>query len=603
MSEQKRKSGAWRVFLVVLVLLSILVGIGIYRAFNPTVSVPKESVLVMTVEGDLPEAVLVSGFPPFTSATATSFQDLLSILEKAKRDERVKMILVNVSGLNSTWSKLMELREEIATVRASGKEVWAHFSGVATDKEYFLASACDKIYIERYGVLAIDGISTERVYYKNLLSKIGIAYEVSRRGKYKSATEDMIKDSMTTTDFEQRKALLEEFHASYLAGVAKDRLISETNFQTILNTTPYLSDEEAVKKKLVDSALTFSDVKEVIRKKYSKSESDDKSFFIGQSDYREAQVGKTGGSKIAVVQIMGGIMDGKSFYNTEGGGSTGDETLVPAIEAARKDESVKAIILRVDSPGGSAIASDKILMALNKAKLDKPVIVSMSGVAASGGYWVALNGTKIVAHPSTITGSIGIYATKPYFKELSDKIGLKRSVISMDKYADAFNVYDKLSPEAYKQIDNLIDYGYQTFLKKVSDGRHMKVADIDSIAQGRVWTGRKAKELGLVDELGGFRKAIAVAKEAAKLDAAELVSLVSYPAKIDFFDSFTNDEDEDASIVAQLTASFKAEALKELFGTTLLPEEFKQLTRSIDILSRFSPLQPLALMPFEIMVK
>lgn len=307
-----------------------------------------------------------------------------------------------------------------------------------------------------------------------------------------------------------------------------------------------------------------------------------------------------------MINILGALVDGKSNPSLDGESDSGDETLVPAIEEARKDKSIKAIVLRVDSPGGSAIASDKILLALNKAKAEKPVIASMSGVAASGGYWVSMQAQKIVANPTTITGSIGVIATKPSMRELADKVGLKRTVIAKAKYADAFNLFDKLSPEVYQKADALIDYTYQEFLRKVAEGRNMAVQSVDAIAQGHVWLGESAKEIGLVDELGGFRKSIQIAKSLAGIDESARVELVSYPKRKDFWDAFLEGfgSETDASIISQAILKGLLANLKQTIAEEVeLPEEFKTALKTLRRLSALTPLQPQASMPFEIIVK
>lgn len=592
-----------------MILFAILIGIGMYRSSSPKVSVPKETVLLLEIRGELPELVLSEGFPWLSPKSHATLQGLLEILDKAKLDERVKLIVATIGNLTTQQSKLTELREAIADYRASGKEIWAYLPQFSGDAEYFLASACDKIFLERYGILALDGLKAEILYYKSMLAKVGVQFEVARRGKYKSAAESFVNDTISTPNYEQLNALLTGFDKIYVQGVAQSRNIDEATYRNILNEQAYLSDKDALVQKLVDSVCYFSELKESIRKKFNIGEEDDASLFLAASKYKSVtykSLGQTSKEKIAVINVLGALVDGKSNPSPDGESNSGDETLVPAIEEARKDKTIKAIVLRVDSPGGSAIASDKILMALNKAKAEKPVIASMSGVAASGGYWVSMQAQKIVANPNTITGSIGVIATKPSMRELADKIGLKRTVISKAKYADAFNLFDKLSPEVYQKADALIDYTYQEFLRKVAEGRNMTVEKVDEIAQGHVWLGERAKEIGLVDELGGFRESIQIAKRLANIDESERVKLVSYPKRKDFWDTFFDsfESETQAMLLARAVMHITSESFKQaIVDDVELPAEFKSALKTLRRLSSVMPLQPQARMPFEIIVK
>jgi protease-4 len=606
-SQKRRRSG--RIWLIILVLIAILIGISVYRALLPSVVVAKETVLLLNIQGELPEVLLSEGVPGLSPKRPATLQGLLEILDKAKLDERVKLTVVTIEGLATQQSKLTELREAIADYRASGKEIWAFLPQFSGDAEYFLASACNKIFFERYGVLALDGLKAEILFFKSALAKIGVQYEVARRGKYKSAAESFVNDTISAPNYEQLNALLTGFDKIYVQGVAQSRGISEEDYRKVLNEHAYLSDKDALARNLVDSVCYFSELKESICKRFNVSEENEKSLFITGEKYRlvsYSSLGKKSSDKIAVVNVLGQIIDGKNNPSFDGETNSGDETIVPAIEEARKDKTVKAIILRVDSPGGSVIASDKILLALNKAKAEKPVIASMSGVAASGGYWISMQTQKIVANPATITGSIGVIAIKPFMRELADKIGLKRTVISKAKYADAFNLFDKLSPDVYQKADALIDYTYQEFLRKVSEGRNMPIEKVDEIAQGHVWLGETAKQIGLVDELGGFRTSIQLAKSLSGIDESAHVELVSYPKRKDFWDSIFESLESEAetTLIGQALMNMLSATLKQsIVGDAELPAEFKSALKVLHRLALIAPLQPQATMPFEIIVK
>jgi len=606
-SQKRRRSG--RIWLIILVLIAILIGISVYRALLPSVVVAKETVLLLNIQGELPEVLLSEGVPGLSPKRPATLQGLLEILDKAKLDERVKLTVVTIEGLATQQSKLTELREAIADYRASGKEIWAFLPQFSGDAEYFLASACNKIFFERYGVLALDGLKAEILFFKSALAKIGVQYEVARRGKYKSAAESFVNDTISAPNYEQLNALLTGFDKIYVQGVAQSRGISEEDYRKVLNEHAYLSDKDALARNLVDSVCYFSELKESICKRFNVSEENEKSLFITGGKYRlvsYSSLGKKSSDKIAVVNVLGQIIDGKNNPSFDGETNSGDETIVPAIEEARKDKTVKAIILRVDSPGGSVIASDKILLALNKAKAEKPVIASMSGVAASGGYWISMQTQKIVANPATITGSIGVIAIKPFMRELADKIGLKRTVISKAKYADAFNLFDKLSPDVYQKADALIDYTYQEFLRKVSEGRNMPIEKVDEIAQGHVWLGETAKQIGLVDELGGFRTSIQLAKSLSGIDESAFVEIVSYPKRKDFLETFLESLSDEtlAGFVSQLITKMLWKEIEHYaFAEVELPDELRVAFNVLRRCALITPLQPQALMPFEMIIK
>jgi protease-4 len=606
-SQKRRRSG--RIWLIILVLIAILIGISVYRASLPSVVVAKETVLLLNIQGELPEVLLSEGVPGLSPKRPATLQGLLEILDKAKLDERVKLTVVTIEGLATQQSKLTELREAIADYRASGKEIWAFLPQFSGDAEYFLASACNKIFFERYGVLALDGLKAEILFFKSALAKIGVQYEVARRGKYKSSAESFVNDTISAPNYEQLNALLTGFDKIYVQGVAQSRGISEEDYRKVLNEHAYLSDKDALARNLVDSVCYFSELKESICKRFNVSEENEKSLFITGEKYRlvsYSSLGKKSSDKIAVVNVLGQIIDGKNNPSFDGETNSGDETIVPAIEEARKDKTVKAIILRVDSPGGSVIASDKILLALNKAKAEKPVIASMSGVAASGGYWISMQTQKIVANPATITGSIGVIAIKPFMRELADKIGLKRTVISKAKYADAFNLFDKLSPDVYQKADALIDYTYQEFLRKVSEGRNMPIEKVDEIAQGHVWLGETAKQIGLVDELGGFRTSIQLAKSLSGIDESAFVEIVSYPKRKDFLETFLESLSDEtlAGFVSQLITKMLWKEIEHYaFAEVELPDELRVAFNVLRRCALITPLQPQALMPFEMIIK
>ncbi len=603
MAEQTAKRSSRRILIIVLILLGLLGVLTFIRALQPKTEIPKTAVLMMSISGALPERIFVDA-PAFgPKKTLPTFQSALRTLNRAKDDNRIQLIVLEISALSAPFSKLAELRDAIDTVRQSGKEVWAYLSG-GSDKEYYLASACSKIYLEPYSVYFIDGLSFESLYFKTALEKIGVEVEAIRRGKYKSAVEPFISDSQSDADREQDEALLNAFDKAYIDAICKGRNLSESDVRRLINDVAFFSEKQCVEFKLADSIVYMKDLKEQLKAKFSATRDED--IFVSQRAF-EAAAEKQKGEKIAVVYVQGTIVDGKGSPQPDGQDNVGDKVIEKALERVRKDNTIKAVILRVDSPGGSVTASDKMGQAILKVKAEKPVVVSMSGVAASGGYWISADANKILAHPLTITGSIGIFAIKPNIKKLQEDIGLKRQVLVRGKFADALNAFEKLSPEAYQKADALINEGYQRFLARVAEGRKMTVSDVDSIAQGRVWIGESAQKIGLVDELGGFNRAVEVAKDLAKLDASASVALVEYPQRISFFDVLfgADDEDEDnvqARLWHYLQANAKAQLFSEIFGSSDIADELQRLSHKLsDALS--AALKPLAQLPRDIIIK
>ncbi|PIO48947.1 MAG: hypothetical protein CMR00_02385 [[Chlorobium] sp. 445] len=459
MAEQTAKRGSRRILLIVLILLGLLGVLTFIRALQPKTEIPKTAVLMMSIGGALPERIFVD-VPPFGSQKPIStFQSALRTLNRAKDDNRIQLIVLEISALSAPFSKLAELRDAITAVRQSGKEVWAYLSG-GSDKDYYLASACSKIYLEPYSVYFIDGLSFESLYFKTALEKIGVEVEAIRRGKYKSAVEPFISDSQSDADREQDEALLNAFDKAYIDAICKGRNLSESDVRRLINDVAFFSEKQCIEFKLADSIVYMKDLKEQLKAKFSATRDED--IFVSQRAF-EAAAEKQKGEKIAVVYVQGTIVDGKGSPQPDGQDNVGDKVIEKALERVRKDNTIKAVILRVDSPGGSVTASDKMGQAILKVKAEKPVVVSMSGVAASGGYWISADANKILAHPLTITGSIGIFAIKPNIKKLQEDIGLKRQVLVRGKFADALNAFEKLSPEAYQKADALINEGYQRF--------------------------------------------------------------------------------------------------------------------------------------------
>jgi protease IV len=597
MAERRKRGNAGKIFLIIAFLFIILIGIGIYRAFNPSVKAPSESVLVLRVSGPLPENEPDEAPFSFRQRKVITQESVLRLLDKARRDESVKQVLVDVGSLpGASFAKLDEIRQAVEAYKTSGKPIYAYVR-FPSDAQYYLASACDKIYAEPMSEFSLDGLGMEMIYFRTALDKIGVEFDQIGHYKYKSATEPFTRDSSSLYDREQRGAILDALDSAYITGVAASRKMPKEEFRRIVNDLALIGESDALKLKLIDSLVYFPKLKEGLRSQYS-VESDDE-LFLTNSEYEGVSVTPTGsasGAKVAVVHIEGSIVDGRG-----GPGNVGDVEIVKSLNDAGNDQNIKAIILRVDSPGGSAIASEKMRVAMLDAKKNKPVIVSMSGVAASGGYWVAMDATKILASPLTITGSIGVFGLIPNAKKLREMTGLKRESTVRSQYANALSAIEKM-PAGYQQkLEQSVERIYSKFITSVAVGRKKSVVEVDAIAQGRVWMGAKAKELGLVDELGGFRAAIKSAKQLAGIDTLQTVQLVNYPKSRTWFEQVSEDYDDDSeddARVKTIQSLFTDDMLTTLFGESLFKEDIDLVKTLIRTAFSVKKLSAQARLPF-----
>jgi protease IV len=561
-------------------------------------SVPENSVLVLSVSGDLPDYVPEDPFAKaFGIKQEQSFTGLLTQLRKAKVDSRVGGVLLDINFPGVGWGKAEELREAIKDFRNSGKPVYAYME-IGTNREYYIATAAEKIYIPPPGDLYVNGFAAEAMFYKGSLDKLGIEAEVIQRGtKYKNAPDQYTKKQMGEGQREVINAILDEYYNRFSNGIAETRQKSAEDVKAIIDNAPY-NAAQAKELGLIDDTLYRNQVDEALRARLGYGQNE-KLRTIRGGDYREISsdsVGLNKGERVAVIFASGAINIGHSSSSPFGGTMVGSDTVVDAVNDAANDSSIKAIVLRVDSPGGSALASDLMWNALENAKAKKPVVVSMSDVAASGGYYIACNANKIIAEPTTITGSIGVFMGKPVVKGFYDWLGVSNEYVMRGKNAGIFRETEKWTPEERAKMEQSADHiYYDNFVPKVAKGRTMTDEQVDAIGQGHVWTGTQAKQNGLIDEFGGLEKAIQVAKDLAGLPADRDVKRVVFPAPKPFFETFfSSDEDSSAK-----TAEQKAqEAL-----AASLPEDMKRVLRYAQLFDQMKRGEAIMMLPFELEIK
>ena len=475
------------------------------------------------------DLVFGSFLDPFGGENTAGLVNLKKAIGEAKTNENVKGIYLNAGLFGAGQAGLLELREALVDFKTSGKFIVA-YDEAYSEGGYFLASVADEIYLNPLGGIDFNGFSSEGIFLKGFFEKVGIKPEVFRVGEFKSAVEPFILDKMSPENRLQTQYFLDDINNHALELIAKSRGIAQDSLVRINHQMLVRKPKDAVTYKLATALKYEDEVHSILKEKLGLKE-DDQIATINATDLGGMAKGKniTSSNRIAVILAEGEIVDG----NAEGAISS--EKFAKEIRKARKDENIKAIVLRVNSPGGSILASEVIWREMSEAKKVKPVIVSMGEVAASGGYYIAAPADTIVAQPNTITGSIGIFGILFNVQELvNDKLGVTTDVVSTGELSDFGNMARPLTEVERTIIQSSVEDGYETFISRVAEGRGMHPDSVRKVASGRVWTGTQAKARGLVDVLGGLDTAIGIA--AAKIKAGEDYRVVYYPEKKPWFE-------------------------------------------------------------------
>ncbi len=444
-----------------------------------------------------------------------SVYDYLQSIEKAEKDKDIAGIILNMNNFRSGYGSTEELRQRLDKFKASGKKIIAYVRSLDLGN-YYLATVADQIVMHPIGEIQLEGLGSVNYFYKGLLDKVGIEAQFQRAGKYKSAVEPLTRTSASEADKEQTGALLSDFYSDISGAITASRKINQADFLAIINNKMLINSQEAKDLKLVDQLGHYDEIGKIAAKFLNK-EGKFPLTDISKREYRKYNWSDD--AKIAIINAGGTIIEGPSTRDfLSGESSMGAETVADMLNKARKDSSIKAVVLRVDSGGGSALASDIIARELSRFKEDKkPIVVSMANVAASGGYWIATDADKIVANSSTVTGSIGVFTGKMNFARLFKTLGINTESVKIGEHADAFSEARPFTEDEKKIMQNSAQTLYRIFLERVSAGRNINIVKVDEIAQGRVYSGKKAKELKLIDEIGGLDKAIEIAKSLAEL--------------------------------------------------------------------------------------
>lgn len=516
---------------VLVVLCGAIFLFALVRLSDRRPEVAANSVMVLRLEGEIPERAPVDiPLPVFEQQSQATVRDIWTSLKRAADDSRVKAVVVAPRRIEAGWGKIQEIRDSLAAFKKSGKPVYA-FLRFPSTKDYYIATAADKIYSGPEDYLDLKGLRVEAMYLRGTLNKIGVEMEVVHAGKYKDAYDMFTRTAMSPETREVLNQVLDTLFTNLTGAIASGRKKDVAAIRELIDQGPFVA-KEAQKAGLIDklgyeddlindlqSALKAASIKKVDAREYLRAIPPDPSR-----------------TRIALVVAEGTILQGSE----QGGfGSTGQvrsASFAKLLRSVRSDSLVKGVIVRIDSPGGDAIASDDILHEMKELSRAKPTVISMSDVAASGGYFMAVTGDPIVAYPGTITGSIGVITAKPNLKGLYDKLGVTKDLLTRGRFAALDSDYKPLDAAGKAKLEESIEATYRGFINRVATGRKRPENQIEPLAQGRVWMGAQAKENGLVDQLGGLDAAIAAVRQKAKIDANAKIALVPYPSRRSLFE-------------------------------------------------------------------
>ncbi|MDQ6666061.1 MAG: signal peptide peptidase SppA [Acidobacteriota bacterium] len=542
---------------ILAVVVVVIAVFAIARMKEKPATVADGSTLILRLEGDLPERPPIEFPIPFLqSKTPLTVENVWSILRKATVDARVKAIVLEPRGLSIGWGKLQEFRADLEQFKKSGKPLYAYLKSPGT-REYYLATAASRIYMPPEDMLDLKGMRLELMYFKRTLDKLGVSVDVEHAGKYKDFGDMFTRTSMSPETAEVYNGVLDDLYGNVVQRIAEGRKKSPEEVRAIIDDGPFISPQ-ALAKGLVDE-LRFED------EMFGELKTALKDTEIRKLSFREylrvplASVGLGGKQRIAFVIGDGAITRGDPESDSDTGGIQ-SEQFDKLLKRVGNDSSIKGVIVRIDSPGGEVSASDDIWREMNQLSRKKPLVISMSDAAASGGYYMAMTGDPIVAYPGTLTGSIGVVFGKPNLHGLYDKLGIDKDTLSRGRFATVDSDYQPLSDEGRLKLREGIDENYRAFVTKVANARKRRFQDIEPLAQGRVWMGDQAKTRGLVDELGGLDRAIELVKQKARIPVSERVNLITYPPKRSLFDLMFNTPSPEAAFDARLAGLFGASA-------------------------------------------
>lgn len=537
----------------IFIILGISTLVGIMASSETETVVPPNSVFTLELKGTIQERYQPSPVDQFFEDQISTYglEDILNAIQKAKENDLIKGIYLHTGALSCSAASLQAIHRALADFKQSGKFLVA-YADAYTQGGYYVASVADKVIVNPVGSLSWHGLASETMFLKDFLAKIGVKMQIFRVGTYKSAVEPMMSTEMSPANREQTQAFLESTWKSILNDVSASRHISADSLNLLADRNmDFQPAETYVSSGLADTLMYQDEVLSYLKSLTGLSDEDDlKTLNLDEMTRVKATASKSKTRDVVAVYYAYGEIDNGSSSYDEGINS---EKVTKDLRDLRKDKNVKAVVLRVNSPGGSAYGSEQIWREVSLLKAEKPVVVSMGDYAASGGYYISCAAHKIVAEPTTLTGSIGIFGMMPDASELlNDKLGLHFDGVKTHKMADMGSMSRPFNAEESALMQQMVNQGYALFTKRCAEGRHIPLEELCKIAEGRVWTGSMAKELKLVDELGGLDTAIQLA---AQLGKVKDYNLQTYPAKEDFLTQLLNTR-TDRYIHSQLQETF-----------------------------------------------
>jgi protease-4 len=517
-----------------LLFLVALLGAGAYWWYvRQGPHIPANAVLVVHLHGSYPEAAPEGLWSKLFAPRELPLPEALLTLRKCAADSRIRALIVRISDLEVGWAKATDLREAIAAVRKAGKATIALLEqeGGNANLPYYIASASERVYVVPAGNVALRGLAARYMFLGGLWEKLHIEMDVEKMAEYKTAGDFLAGKEMTTAHREMANSLLDDVNDFYLGTIALARALPVEAVRELVEQQGPSGAESLYDAKLIDGAKFLDDVRLELGA--------DQRSLVDESTYARVpptRLGLQRGPVVAVVLAAGTIAPGES-HRSSVGAVAGADSLHRALDEASRDPAVQAIVLRVDSPGGSALASDVVWRAVQEARKRKPVVASFSDVAASGGYYIASGSTRVVAQPNTLTGSIGVVFARPNIRGFLEHWGVHTETIARGQWATLDDVTSPLSDAGRERLRTEVQRTYDLFLRRVSEGRGLPKEQVHEVGRGRVWTGRQAKDVGLVDVLGGFYTALDVAKQEAGIPADQDPALLFLPAPKGFFEA------------------------------------------------------------------
>ncbi|MHA6696965.1 signal peptide peptidase SppA [Chryseobacterium sp. A321] len=551
-------------FFLIMMIVGSLTGGDKVKIQNDSILTLNEKMQIIDSPGEDQPSLFFLAAPQHSKVL---LKDVLFAIKNAKTDDKIKGISIETDYIMAGLTQLDDIRAALEDFKSSGKFVYAYGNGV-TQSGYYLGSVASSYYLNPMGMIDLKGMSSEVVYMKGFIEKYGIGMDVIRHGKFKAAVEPFLRESISEENKEQLSTLLGDLWGDSAQKIANSRSMSADEFKLVTDSLYGMIPENALKYKLADKLIQKSQYEDLIRSKIA-AKKDSKLNRVSFAKYIESTKDsqKTGADQIAILYASGAI------YNGEGHDGIYSQNYIEYIQKLKDDDKVKAVVLRINSPGGSANASEEILYELQQLKAKKPLVVSFGDYAASGGYYIAMAGDKIYSEPNTLTGSIGVFGMIPNYKELANRNGIRSDVVQTNENTVYHSWLQGLTPAGERMFTNSVEHTYKKFVHWVTANRKQTFEQIDAIGGGRIWSGKRAKELGLVDELGSLDQAIAEAAKRAKMTD---YTIESFPKKVSLYEQLIKDLNSDQLYNKVLKNKLGEDKFK-LFETISSPESKPQI--------------------------